>query len=1363
MFDSFRKSTACFILFFLVFGGFLNVFLAGQARAAGENWLSGYSYRKQITVRDDNIDSDLTDFPVLAVIDSGIAGKMVDTINWYDIRFTDSDGQTLLKHEKENMSVSGGNFWVKVPHAYATPTGNQNKIYVYYGKSGATDGSESTEVWDANFKGVWHLGDAGPTAVYDSTSNNKDGEKIGGVTFGATGKINSATSYDGSGDYLSVAGLSESQGTSNTGCTWVTMSNVTDVERRMLFETKINFPISLGWNNSSSQNAFDAWTGLPGTFAGVVSTTHPVVNTWYLVCSRVDVTTNKLAIFVNGEKQNEANIIFTVPAVSGLNIGTYRDADTRWMQGILDEIRISNSSRSDAWIKADYHSQNNNLLNFGVEENSAETTITNVATDVTFISARLNGEFNSMQEESSVYAWFKWRESGTEAWNETVKVEKDTIGTFYVDISDINIGTQYEFQAYTSALDGTKETNGSLLNFTTEQLSVQTNAATSITNDSARLNGEVLDSGGEASVKVWFEWREQGAGSWASTTKQTIESGTFYENLSDFSNNKTYEFRTIISTVNNQYEDIGATGTFIIRNHILVSPYESKTYQYKVSLHNHTTGSDGSYSPTWVMEHYRDLDFVAVAITDHNLVTADPNVSGIIRISGDELSNADGHIPTINTTSNISGTHQYQIDQTLAQGGLPYLGHPNVNPDGYGWTDAEMLGVNNYIGVEVFNSATQDSVTNAEDKVDYVLSHGREIWVIATSDFHNTPERLEGGFVVINTDISRDALTSDDVVSILQNGNYFSAGRLNTAMPFPPYFTDISTDGVTVTATTDKASKIEFITNNGTVSQTNNGVTEASYTASSDEVYVRIKATYTDSGNEAYAWSNPLYIEDGDNSAPILSITSPNSGDRISADDTITFTDSEETDPQCSLDNSNWVDCESGITSFSDLTGWGAIAENGTFTLYIKDTDAAGNIGTASVENLVKDTIAPTVTNVSSTTADGSYKEGSVINVRATFSEAVTITGTPRIKLQTNNGNQYATYSAGTGSTNIDFSYSVQAGDTAVDLDYTATIALELNGGTIKDATGNSATLNLPAPGATHSLGDNQSLILDTTLPTLSNLSPNSLTLNVDTTSTTLTLTTDEITTCKYAAASGTSYATMTAFDTTDDTTHATLVTGLASGGSYHYYVLCRDSAANESTEAHLTFQIAPEENKTSLNSIKVKINRAFNKFKDQIKLAQNKFKLKGKDTQLAGGEVRIYKDGKRIKTVDVGSDGGWSQILKLKDGFSGTIKVRQYDQYGTLLNTKKVKLEVDTEKPEFNSFFLPWRATRELTKLNFQAKDNDQVKKYKIYVGGKIYTTKYATWQIPREAPTGLQEIKVRVYDEAGNTALKSGHVWVR
>ena len=74
-------------------------------------------------------------------------------------------------------------------------------------------------------------------------------------------------------------------------------------------------------------------------------------------------------------------------------------------------------------------------------------------------------------------------------------------------------------------------------------------------------------------------------------------------------------------------------------------------------------------------------------------------------------------------------------------------------------------------------------------------------------------------------------------------------------------------------------------------------------------------------------------------------------------------------------------------------------------------------------------------------------------------------------------------YSSGTGSNTLTFNYTIGSGHTSSDLDYKATSSLALNGGTIKDAALNNATLTLASPGATNSLGNNKALIVDTSVP----------------------------------------------------------------------------------------------------------------------------------------------------------------------------------------------------------------------------------------------------------------------------------------
>ncbi len=111
-----------------------------------------------------------------------------------------------------------------------------------------------------------------------------------------------------------------------------------------------------------------------------------------------------------------------------------------------------------------------------------------------------------------------------------------------------------------------------------------------------------------------------------------------------------------------------------------------------------------------------------------------------------------------------------------------------------------------------------------------------------------------------------------------------------------------------------------------------------------------------------------------------------------------------------------------------------------------------------------------------------------MISVQVNFSEAVTVTGTPQLTLETGTTDEVVNYASGSGTSTLTFTYTVQAGDVSADLDYQSTTALALNGGTIKDAAGNNATLTLVAPGAANSLGNNKAIVVDGIAPTVTSI-----------------------------------------------------------------------------------------------------------------------------------------------------------------------------------------------------------------------------------------------------------------------------------
>ena len=72
---------------------------------------------------------------------------------------------------------------------------------------------------------------------------------------------------------------------------------------------------------------------------------------------------------------------------------------------------------------------------------------------------------------------------------------------------------------------------------------------------------------------------------------------------------------------------------------------------------------------------------------------------------------------------------------------------------------------------------------------------------------------------------------------------------------------------------------------------------------------------------------------------------------------------------------------------------------------------------------------------MSSTSSNGNYKVGDIIPITVTFSEAVTISGTPQLTLETGSSDAGVNYSSGSGSTVITFNYTVAEGHVSSDLD----------------------------------------------------------------------------------------------------------------------------------------------------------------------------------------------------------------------------------------------------------------------------------------------------------------------------------------
>lgn len=339
-------------------------------------WLTSWSSRKQIDVQDTNVDSDLTNFPVYVGISAD--GDMSEAqADGEDIRFTQSDGETLLYYERESWSGGGGSavtadFWVKVPSVAASGGAT---IYIYYGKADALDGEDAENVWDANYKAVWHLSNS----FLDSSGNNHT--LTNHTTTDVAGKIARARRFDGN-DHLSGADHADwDPGGAFTIEAWVYIDiQTTDVALVQPIQT--DYTWLLYYSHAASPRFTTRVRQASGTPA--VITPAGNIDQWYHIVGTFDRTLGsaRLKIYRDGDLQDsdDAYDEDCNADATGIWMGQKWSTSGAVLKGWLDEVRFSHTARSAAWIRFEHANINeaDNELTWGAEESGAFVSIMRV-------------------------------------------------------------------------------------------------------------------------------------------------------------------------------------------------------------------------------------------------------------------------------------------------------------------------------------------------------------------------------------------------------------------------------------------------------------------------------------------------------------------------------------------------------------------------------------------------------------------------------------------------------------------------------------------------------------------------------------------------------------------------------------------------------------------------------------------------------------------------------------------------------------------------------------------------------------------------------------------------------------------------
>ncbi|MHA2335107.1 MAG: DUF2341 domain-containing protein, partial [Candidatus Hodarchaeales archaeon] len=321
------------------------------------NWsIPSLRFRKIITIDSSKVNGSgsLTNFPVLVnLTDTDLQYASKVQVDGDDIVFTDASG-TKLDHEIEYFNQSSGQLiaWVRVSSLSAM---SNTYIAMYYGNEAVNSQENPYGVWDSNFVGVWHLSEDPTGTVYDSTSNDHDSTSYGSMTSvdQVTGQIDGSLDFDGTDDYIQWS--SAITQTTGTYSFWLYTRNVTG-ERNIIAGNAFQNRLYLRDDRVRIETNTDA------EYFDFTSSSIPT-NTWtHVVIARAGDIGD---LYVNGLWLQQVEVvgadIFTVNCIGGT------DNLQRMLDGVIDEVRISNTARSADWIATGYNNQNDTSNFYSVD------------------------------------------------------------------------------------------------------------------------------------------------------------------------------------------------------------------------------------------------------------------------------------------------------------------------------------------------------------------------------------------------------------------------------------------------------------------------------------------------------------------------------------------------------------------------------------------------------------------------------------------------------------------------------------------------------------------------------------------------------------------------------------------------------------------------------------------------------------------------------------------------------------------------------------------------------------------------------------------------------------------------------------
>ncbi len=313
---------------------------------------SGFAHRLRLTFSGYTGATTLTNFPALVRLDTGIPGFAYNGFvspTGADLRFADATGARALSFEIEQWDTNNSSYvWVRVPELTAATA-----IWAYWGSASAaasTPYDYGAGAWEAGFKGVWHLDQTNGVADLTDATDWRRHAVTNSGTLNARAKIAFGQDFD-LAQYIRLPANTHVFSGAFSVSQWIRHD---DLSGRQCYFSKDqdtdNFAFVLH-KGTSNDLYLRVKNGGTQSNAGP----HPTLLTagaWVHIGATVSAG-NEARLYLNGVAAGPWTLANRNDK-GELRLGRSPDAYWGDFLGLADEARLSATTRSADWMRAEY-------------------------------------------------------------------------------------------------------------------------------------------------------------------------------------------------------------------------------------------------------------------------------------------------------------------------------------------------------------------------------------------------------------------------------------------------------------------------------------------------------------------------------------------------------------------------------------------------------------------------------------------------------------------------------------------------------------------------------------------------------------------------------------------------------------------------------------------------------------------------------------------------------------------------------------------------------------------------------------------------------------------------------------------------